>query len=137
MSDSLHHTHLMASDIEATIAFWQDGFGGEVVHDAVFAGARNVFMQVGEGRIHFYEQPPKVVGQGTVHHLGIRTDNVKKLAARLSALGYSVTPVRHEPTAAYAMVKGPDAVLVELFEPVLDGMPERLRAFFGPSRFPA
>jgi hypothetical protein len=30
---SLHHTHLMASDPDATIAFWRDGFGGDVVHD--------------------------------------------------------------------------------------------------------
>jgi catechol 2,3-dioxygenase-like lactoylglutathione lyase family enzyme len=56
---SLHHTHLMASDLDATIAFWRDGFGGEVVHDVEFAGARNVFLRVGSGRIHLYDQPPK------------------------------------------------------------------------------
>jgi len=44
---SLHHAHLMASDIDATIAFWRDYFSAEVVFDDEFAGARNVFMRVG------------------------------------------------------------------------------------------
>lgn len=37
---SLHHTHMMASDIDATISFWRDHFRGEVVFDGEFAGAR-------------------------------------------------------------------------------------------------
>ena len=30
---SLHHVHLMASDVEATIAFWRDHFGAQLVLD--------------------------------------------------------------------------------------------------------
>ena len=55
---SLHHTHLFASDIDASIAFWRDHFGATMVLDVGFAGARNVFLRVGEGRLHLYAQPP-------------------------------------------------------------------------------
>jgi catechol 2,3-dioxygenase-like lactoylglutathione lyase family enzyme len=66
----------MASDLDATIAFWRDGFGGEVVHDAEFAGARNVFLRVASGRIHLYDQPPKTSDRGTVHQVGVLTDDL-------------------------------------------------------------
>ena len=109
---SLHHTHLMASDLDATIAFWRDGFGGEVVHDVEFAGARNVFLRVGGGRIHLYDQPPKVTGQATVHHLGVLTDEIERVVERLRRHGVSVTDIRREPTASYAMAEGPDRLLM-------------------------
>ena len=73
---SLHHVHLMASDVDATIAFWRDHFGADVLFDGFFAGARNVFPRVGEGRLHLYAQPPRHAGQGTAHHLGIETDDL-------------------------------------------------------------
>ncbi|MFI7067591.1 VOC family protein [Kribbella sp. NPDC050124] len=56
---NLHHTHLMASDIDATITFWRDAFDAEVIYDTDFAGARIVFLRIGTGRIHVYDQPPK------------------------------------------------------------------------------
>jgi catechol 2,3-dioxygenase-like lactoylglutathione lyase family enzyme len=51
---SLHHAHQFATDVEATIGFWTEGFGAEVVFDEEFAGARNVFLTIGSGRIHLY-----------------------------------------------------------------------------------
>ena len=71
---SLHHTHLFAADVDRSIAFWRDHFGAVVLVDTVFAGARNVFLRVGEGRLHLYDQAPRHAGAGTVHHLGIETD---------------------------------------------------------------
>ena len=123
---SLHHVHLMASDVEATVAFWRDHFGAVVMLDAEFAGARNVFMRVGEGRLHLYAQPPKHVGAGTVHHLGVETDELDALVARLKAAGVSVTDVRRHPEACYAMAKGPDGLLLELFQPEAAQVDRRL-----------
>lgn len=127
---SLHHAHLMASDIDATIGFWTRAFDATVVFDEDFAGARNVFLTVGGGRIHLYDQPPKVVGQGTVHHLGIQTDNLEALVARLRSLGVSVTDIRRHPTADYAMAQGPDDLLIELFRPDPAAVPPELRDYF-------
>lgn len=114
---SLHHTHLFASDVDRSVAFWRDHFGAVVVLDAEFAGARNVFLRIGQGRLHLYAQPPKHVGQGTVHHLGIETDELEALVARLRRAGVSVTEVRRHAEGDYAMAQGPDALLLELFQP--------------------
>jgi catechol 2,3-dioxygenase-like lactoylglutathione lyase family enzyme len=114
---SLHHTHLFASDVDRSMAFWRDHFGGVVVLDTVFAGARNVFLRVGEGRLHLYDQPPKHPGAGTVHHLGIETDELDALVDRLKAAGVSVTDVRRHAEGDYAMAEAPDSLLLELFQP--------------------
>ena len=123
---SLHHVHLMANEIEATLTFWREPFGAVVVLDAEFAGARNVFLRVGEGRLHLYAQPPKHVGQGTVHHLGVETDELEALVDRLKAAGVSVTEIRRHAEASYAMAQGPDGLLLELFQPDAAKMDRRL-----------
>lgn len=114
---SLHHTHLFASDVDRSIAFWRGHFGAVVLVDTDFAGARNVFMRVGEGRLHLYAQAPRHEGAGTVHHLGIETDELDALVARLKNAGVSVTDVRRHAEADYAMAQGPDGLLLELFQP--------------------
>jgi len=123
---SLHHTHLFASDVERSIAFWRDHFGAVVLVDTVFAGARNVFMRVGEGRLHLYDQAPKHLGAGTVHHLGIETDELDALVARLKVAGVSVTDVRRHAEGDYAMAEGPDGLLLELFQPHAERLPAAL-----------
>jgi catechol 2,3-dioxygenase-like lactoylglutathione lyase family enzyme len=114
---SLHHVHLFATDVERTIAFWREHFGAVVMLDADFAGARNVFLRVGEGRLHLYSQPPKHPGAGTAHHLGIETDELDALVTRLRAAGVSVTDVRRHAAGDYAMAEAPDGLLLELFQP--------------------
>jgi catechol 2,3-dioxygenase-like lactoylglutathione lyase family enzyme len=128
---NVHHAHLMSTDIDATITFWCNGFDAEVVYDAVFAGARNVFLRVGAGRIHLYDQPPKHMGQGTVHHLGVQTDELDAVVKRLRAMDVSVTDIRREPTASYAMAKAPDELLVEIFQPDPSAIPQDLWEYFG------
>ena len=123
---SLHHTHLFASDVDRSIVFWRDHFGAVVLLDTEFAGARNVFMRVGEGRLHLYDQAPKHEGAGTVHHLGIETDELESLVERLRAAGVSVTDVRRHDEADYAMAKAPDGLLLELFQPHAERLPAAL-----------
>jgi catechol 2,3-dioxygenase-like lactoylglutathione lyase family enzyme len=79
----LHHAHLFASDIDATIAWWTTMLDAEVAFDGSLAGARNVFLKVGRGRIHLYDQPPRHQSRGAVHHLGITTDDLPGLVARI------------------------------------------------------
>jgi catechol 2,3-dioxygenase-like lactoylglutathione lyase family enzyme len=123
---SLHHTHLFASDVDRSIAFWRDHFGAVVLVDAAFAGARNVFMRIGEGRLHLYDQPAKHTGAGTVHHLGIETDELDTLVGRLKAAGVSVTDVRRHAEGDYAMAEAPDGLLLELFQPHAGRLPVAL-----------
>ena len=45
-------------------------------------GARNVFIRIGNGRLHLYDQPPKNPGRGSIHHFGIQTDNLARLSRK-------------------------------------------------------
>ncbi|MFZ5572060.1 MAG: VOC family protein [Thermodesulfobacteriota bacterium] len=44
MFHHVHHVHLFASDIQKSLQFYQDFFGGEIVLDLEVADARSVFM---------------------------------------------------------------------------------------------
>ncbi|MDP6348051.1 MAG: VOC family protein, partial [Dehalococcoidia bacterium] len=74
MQIQLHHTHIFASDMEATLGFWQDMFGAKVLFDTEIAGARNVMIAIGSGRMNIYDQPPREGRGGAFHHIGIQTD---------------------------------------------------------------
>ena len=117
MAESLHHVHIFARDIDATVAWWRDMLGGELVYDGVLAGSRNVFMRIGSGGLHLYDQPPRDEGRGAVHHIGIRSDDLRALVARLKAEGVPFrSEVREFGTWRYIMCAAPDDVLLELFE---------------------
>jgi catechol 2,3-dioxygenase-like lactoylglutathione lyase family enzyme len=123
--------HIFASDIDKSIRFYEDFFDGRVFLDMELAGARNVFMRVGNGRIHFYDQPPKVSGRGSIHHFGIQTDDIEGIVKKLHSAG---VPLRKGVTDfgfwRYIMVPAPDDILVELFEVDKEAVPDDLRDYF-------
>jgi catechol 2,3-dioxygenase-like lactoylglutathione lyase family enzyme len=131
MRNTLHHVHAFASDIEASKRFYTEVFGGEVLVDETLAGARNVFIRIGDGRLHLYDQPPRRSGAGSIHHFGIQTDDIAGMVERLRARG---VPLRKSVTELggwrYVMVPAPDDVLIELFEVSLEQLPPHLRAYF-------
>jgi len=117
MTAHLHHAHLFAADIDATIRWWTDMLGAEVAFDGPMGGARNVFLRVGDGRLHLYDQPPRESGRGVVHHLGIRTDDLRSLVAHMEQRGANFpSGIRDFDSWRYAMTEAPDGVLLELFE---------------------
>ena len=115
----LQHVHLFASDLDATIAFYRDWFDGEVAWDGDVAGARNIFMKIGIGAIHFYEQPPRELARNAIHHLGMQVVGIEELYDRMKAAGLHIpNPIRKlEGGGGYFMLGGPDAVVIEIFEP--------------------
>jgi catechol 2,3-dioxygenase-like lactoylglutathione lyase family enzyme len=127
MFSHFHHAHLFASDINATLEFYQEMFGGKIVADVEMAGARNVFLQIGKGRLHFYEQPPRDEGRGAIHHLGIETDDLEALVTHMKSRG-----VKFKKEVAdfgfwkYVMAPAPDNVILELFQPVKEKFPVHL-----------
>lgn len=117
MRVGLDHIHLFASDIDATIAYFRTMFAAEVVWDEPAAGARNVRLALGRAFVHLYDQPPKAPRGGTVHHIGLETDDLDALVAHMKAHGAAFrNPVRDEPKFRYVMVAGPDGLLVELYQ---------------------
>ena len=131
MGEHVHHVHVFTEDIDATIAWWTEKLGAEVAYDGEFGGSRNVFMRVGDGRIHFYDQRPRDEGTGVIHHVGVRSDDLRALHARL--LGHGVTfrsEIREFGSWRYIMCMAPDNVLLELFEVERDGLEPELAAYF-------
>ena len=127
----VHHVHLFASDIEKSLAFYRDAFDGKVVLDENMAGARNVFMRVGSGRIHFYDQPPLFSGRGSIHHFGIQTDDINGIVEKLKTMN---VPFKKGITDLgvwkYIMVPAPDNVLIELFQVDKNTIPKDMRDYF-------
>lgn len=88
-------------------------------------------MRVGSRRLHLYDQPPKNLDQAAVHHLSVQTDRIDEVAQRFRELNVSVTDVQSEPDASCAMAKGPDDLLVEIFQPKESAVPEELQSYIG------
>lgn len=67
--------------------------------------------------IHLYDQAPKAPRGGAIHHLGIETDDLEDLVLHLRSHGVALkNEIKEEKKFKYVMVKGPDDLLIELFE---------------------
>ena len=134
MAAHLHHVHIFASDLDVSVAWYRDMLDGEVIYDGEFAGTRNVFMRIGAGRLHLYEQPPRGLDKNAVHHVGILSDDLGALVARLRAAGYAKRgKIRDFGWWRYFMCAAPDGVLLELFEVDSASLPHDLAGHFQPS----
>ena len=117
ISCNLHHAHLFASNLDQSVRFYQEMFGGEVILDAEVSGSRNILLRLGSAHINFYDQPPKDTGRGVVHHLGIRTDDLEGLVARMKEKGFEFRKgITDLGALKYIMAAAPDGILLELFE---------------------
>lgn len=127
----IHHVHIFAADIEKSIGFYEENFGGKVVFDADVAGARNVFMKIGNGRLHFYDQAPKQKVRGNIHHFGIQTSNIEAVVERLKNNGVSFNKdISDLGFWKYIMVPAPDDILIELFEIDKNQIPSEYHEYF-------
>ncbi len=108
--------------------------GAEVAFDGEMGGSRNVFLRVGEGRLHLYDQRPRDSGRGGVHHVGIRVHGLAALHQRLLAAGVALrSGIREFGSWRYLMCPAPDDVLLELFEIDTSAMEPALARYFGDS----
>lgn len=130
----LQHVHLFASDLAQSIAYYTRWFDAEVIWDGTHAGTRNVFVRVGRGALHFYDQPPRELGRNAIHHIGIQVVGLQDQYDRMRAGGVALPhPIRWmgEPgSGGYFMVQAPDRVLIEVFEPGME-YEQRVLAYFG------
>ena len=131
MYNNIHHVHIFAENLNKSIDFYEKGFGGKVVFDLNVAGARNVFMKIGTGRLHFYDQPPKHALRGNIHHFGIQTDNLDEGYKKLVSMGVQFNKgITELGYMKYIMVPAPDAVLIEYFEVDKSQVPPELLNYF-------
>jgi catechol 2,3-dioxygenase-like lactoylglutathione lyase family enzyme len=131
MHHHIHHVHIFASHLDTSVRFYQDFFDGKIILDMELAGARNVFMKVGNGRIHFYDQPPKFSGRGSIHHFGIQTDDIEGVVKKMKTHGVLFTKdITDAGFWKYIMVPAPDDILIELFEVDKKQIPAEMLSYF-------
>ena len=117
MRVNLDHIHLIASDLGTTIDFFTSLFGARVEWDEPGGGACNVRLALDGAFIHLYDQPPRGPRGGAMHHIGVNTDDLEGVMARMQRMGVTVRhPVREDPRFRYAMIARPDELLIEVFE---------------------
>ncbi|NVM36347.1 MAG: VOC family protein [Candidatus Lokiarchaeota archaeon] len=125
MKVSLHHAHLFASNVDDSLKFYREMFGAKVLFDLEMAEARNVMIQIGSSKINFYDQSPKDLGRGAIHHLGIETDDLEALVEHMKSKGFQfIKKIKKFGPLKYLMAAAPDNVLLELFEVVKDKLSE-------------
>ena len=128
----LQHTHIFASDIEATLSFWRDMFDARIVFDTTVAGARNVMIAVGTGVINIYDQPPREGKGGAYHHLGIQTDDLDALVEHMKSKGFKFQKeVKDYGFMKYIMAMAPDDILLEIFQAVPEKIPAEWKDTLG------
>jgi catechol 2,3-dioxygenase-like lactoylglutathione lyase family enzyme len=128
----LQHTHIFASDIEATLRFWQDMFGARILFDTTVANARNVMIAIGTGVINIYDQPPREGKGGPYHHLGIQTDDLDALIEHMKSQGLTFQKqVKDYGFMKYVMAMAPDDILLEIFQAVPEKIPAEWKDTLG------
>jgi catechol 2,3-dioxygenase-like lactoylglutathione lyase family enzyme len=127
----IHHVHIFASDIDKSIKFYEEFFGGQVILDSELAGSRNVFIQIGNGRLHLYDQPPENPVRGSIHHFGIQTDHIEEVVGKLRTGGVVLKKgITDLEFWRYIMVPAPDEILIELFEVDKTKLPPQFIDYF-------
>ena len=126
-----HHVHLFTEDIEKTLQWWINSLQAKVEFDGLMANSRNVFLRVGEGRLHLYDQRPNHYESNAIHHIGIRVRHLEKLYTDLQSIGVNLpNPIRQFENWSYAMCMAPDNVLLELFQVDEKNMEGPLNRYF-------
>ncbi len=125
----LHHTALVASDVERTTRFYQDVLGfplTEMIENRDYPGSTHFFFDLGNGNLlAFFDFPGLDVGPyaevlGGLHHLAISVepDRWEQLRSRL--VGAGVEHEVHSGTSVY--FRGPDGERLELIADPLGEM---------------
>ena len=120
----LHHTALVSSDVERTVAFYQDVLGfplTELIDNRDYPGSSHFFHDIGNGNLLAffdfpgYEHPEFHETLGGIQHLAISmaTEEFVALKERLAAAGVEYRgPDLGVQNSVY--VRDPDGLQVEL-----------------------
>ncbi|MCU1621416.1 MAG: glyoxalase [Frankiales bacterium] len=117
----LHHTALLSSDVEQTVAFYQGVLGfplTEVMENRDYPGSTHFFFDIGNGNaLAFFDFPGLDLGPyaevlGGLHHLAISIsrDNWEAAVARLRDAGVEV----HLESGTSCYFRDPDGARLEL-----------------------
>ena len=125
----VHHLALLSTDVERTIAFYQDLLEfplTELFENRDYQGSTHFFFDIGHGNLlAFFDFPGLDLGPyaevlGGLHHLAISVDaeQWERLRTKLGAAGVET----HEMSGASIYFRGPDGERLELLKDPLREM---------------
>jgi catechol 2,3-dioxygenase-like lactoylglutathione lyase family enzyme len=125
----VHHLALLSSDVERTIAFYQDLLEfplTELFENRDYAGSTHFFFDIGHGNLlAFFDFPALDLGPygevlGGLHHLAISVEpgRWEHLRQKLIDAGVEI----HEESGASVYFRGPDGERLELLRDPLGEM---------------
>lgn len=123
MQAAFDHVHLYASDPQATIAFYAEHFGAEVVGELKnSAGGVNHLLLLG-GQLVAVSAPPLGPGKPAaapesrlgLAHIGLNVPDLDEALASCRRAGIEIlAPAKRAGLLGYAYIAGPDGVVIEL-----------------------
>ena len=125
----LHHFAILSSDVERTIAFYQDLLEfplAELFENRDYTGSTHFFFDIGHGNyLAYFDFPGLDLGEyaevlGGLHHIAISVtpENFERLVAKVRAAGIEV----HVVNGDSAYFPGPDGERLELLSYPLHDM---------------
>lgn len=125
----VHHVALLSSDVETTIAFYQDLLEfplTELFENRDYVGSTHFFFDIGHGNsLAFFDFPGLDLGEygevlGGLHHLAlsVERDKYEYLKAKLEGAGIGT----HEVAGTSLYFSGPDGERIELIADPLGQM---------------
>lgn len=119
-----HHTHYICSDLDEMQNFFTDVLGAKLVERKMFGptegsvldfdGTAVYLRRAREGEELGNDRPSKVFGYD---HFGLLVDDIDAAYEELTSKGYTFDVKPMGKVAKMAFFRGPDHVLIELFQP--------------------
>ena len=124
MIDGLDHIHILCGDVERSVKYFEDVFGGKVESRGEIRGLPMIRMIVGGVYLNVMATDPKSgkleVGKGSrgVDHFGFKVTELEKTVAGLKKRGAKIIRGPGETPAGvkFAFIEGPDEIQIELVE---------------------
>lgn len=121
-----HHVHLLCSDLENTVNFFQDTLGSSLVEYKKFGAADGATLDLNGTMINLRVAADKeeVAGDSSLltygyHHICVRTEDIDAAYAELTSKGVEFIA---GPMVAMdnriAFFKGPDNIVIEILQPI-------------------
>ena len=117
----LHHLHHETADVDATVAFYQSNFAGELIERTERAGVQWASLKIGGAMLNVTDRGVFDVELGVYNgldHFALRTTDLDETVASLKANGvnFFVEPMSPKPGVRIAFVSGPDNVKIEILQ---------------------
>ena len=131
MIKKINHIAIIVSDLDSSLAFWQDTLGLSLtqVEEVTTQEAVVAFMPAGDSEIELVKPTTETSGAARflakrgpgLHHVALEVDNLDEMLARLKVKGVRLineTPVMAAGgnRAAFIHPESANGVLVELYE---------------------